>query len=108
MNMNMPLNQKMYTGSNLVPNLDFSSEDSGENIKVCVRIRPLNMTELGRNDGKCVECVSSNTILLKNKNISKNYRYNIVFGEGTAQDDVFYSCSINVRNFLIRSILNRT
>lgn len=100
MPMNMPINQNMYTGKNLIPNLNFSSEDGGENIKVCVRVRPLNMTELGRNDSKCVECVSSNTILLKNKNISKNYTYNIVFGEGAAQDDIFHSCSVNVKYFL--------
>jgi hypothetical protein len=96
-NINVPINQNMYSAKNHVPNLDFSSQDEGENIRVCVRVRPLNMTELGRNDGKCVDCVNSNTILLKNKNISRNYTYNLVFGEGTAQDDIFYSCSINVK-----------
>ena len=89
-------NMVNYPTNTKFPNLDFNSDDSGENIKVSIRIRPSNMTEMGRGDGKCVECMNSNTILYKNKNINRTYNYNIVFGEGTTQEDLFYTCSINV------------
>jgi hypothetical protein len=87
-----PNNQVPYT----MPNLDFTSEEQGESIRVCVRIRPMNMTEIGRGDAKCVEYTNSSTVLFKNKNIQRHYNYNISFGEGATQEDVFYSCSINV------------
>ena len=56
----------------------------------------MNMTEQGRGDTKCVDYVNSSTILFKNKNITRNYAYNIAFGEGQTQEDLFYSCSLNV------------
>ncbi len=79
------------------PNLDYNSDEMGENIKVCVRIRPMNMTEQGRGDGKCVEYLNLSNLQYKNKNINRNYTYNIVFGEGSSQEDLFYACSLNVR-----------
>lgn len=86
-----------YPTNTNFPNLDFNSDDSGENIKVCIRIRPFNMTEQGRSDPKCVDCMNSNTIIFKNKNANRSYNYNVVFGEGATQEDIFYTCSINVK-----------
>lgn len=101
MQLNMPNNihphyMSMMNGNMGVPNLDFTSEETGENIKVCIRIRPMNATEQGRGDGKCVEYINSSSLQLKNKNINKSYSFNIVFGDGASQEDVFYSCSVNV------------
>lgn len=77
-------------------NIDYNSDDTGENIRVCVRVRPLNMTETGRRDSKAVEVVSNNTINVKNKNINRDYNYNHCFNESATQEDVFNTCSINV------------
>lgn len=89
-----PYNQMPYNTS--FPNLDYNSDELGENIKVCVRIRPLNMTEQGRGDGKSVEVVNNTALSFKNKNVGRNYTYNCVFGESTTQEELFYTCSINV------------
>jgi hypothetical protein len=78
------------------PNLDFTSDEAGENIKVCVRIRPMNLMEQGRGDGRCVEYINTGSLAFKNKNINRNYSFNVVFGEGATQEDLFYTCSINV------------
>lgn len=100
MNMqNQGYNSYMNPGINNnlgMPNLDFTSEENGENIKVCVRIRPLNMTEQGRGDNKCVESINNATLQFKNKNINRSYNYNVVFAENTSQEDLFYTCSLNV------------
>jgi hypothetical protein len=79
------------------PNLDYFSDEQGENIKVCVRVRPMNMTELGRNDGKSIEIINNKSINLKNKNTNKSYSYDFAFGESTTQEELFYSCSLNVK-----------
>ena len=79
-----------------VPNLDFYSEENGENIKVCVRVRPLNTNENGRGDTKCIDMISNTELLFQNKNIKKNYSYNHIFNEDNSQEEVFYSCSLNV------------
>jgi hypothetical protein len=80
-----------------VPNLEFNSDEQGENIKVCIRIRPLNLMEQGRGDSKCVEYSNISSLNFKNKNISRNCSYNVVFGEGANQEDLFYTCSVNVK-----------
>jgi hypothetical protein len=95
-NKNLLANIYTHNPPYTMPNLDFTSEEQGESIRVCVRIRPMNMTETGRGDNKCVEYSNSTTVLFKNKNIMRHYNYNISFGEGATQEDVFYSCSINV------------
>jgi hypothetical protein len=87
------INNNMNLG---YPNLDFNSEELGENIKVCIRIRPLNLTEQGRGDVKCVEYINQNSLNFKNKNIAKGLNYNIVFNEIINQEELFYQCSMNV------------
>ena len=52
--------------SSIQPNLDFENHDNtSENIKVCIRIRPMNLQEKGRNDMNCVDTVSSNQLIFK-------------------------------------------
>ena len=80
---------------NTVPNLDFENHETSENIKVCLRIRPMNLQEQGRNDLNCIEPVSSNQLFFTNKNMRRSYTYNLVFGPETTQEDIFYNCSIN-------------
>ena len=80
---------------NTVPNLDFENHETSENIKVCLRIRPMNLQEQGRNDLNCIEPVSSNQLIFTNKNMRRSYTYNLVFGPETTQEDIFYNCSIN-------------
>jgi len=60
-------NTSMIVNSKMIPNLDFTSDDTGESIRVCIRIRPLNMMELGRGDPKCLELLDNSTLLFKNK-----------------------------------------
>jgi hypothetical protein len=84
---------------NNIPNLDFNSEEIGENIKVCLRIRPLNVMETSRDDLKCIEESNNTKLHFQNKNINRTYSYNYIFGEKSNQEDVFYSCSMNVIKF---------
>ena len=86
-----------------VPNLDFHGEENGENIKVCVRVRPLNTNEIGRGDSKSLEANSNTEILFQNKNIKKIYSFNQIFNEENSQDEVFFSCSLNVIKKLLRN-----
>ena len=99
-NKNIHLNQIQHTMPQAMPNLDFNSEEQGESIKVCVRIRPMNMTEQARGDSKCVDYQNSSTISFKNKSMHRNYQYNISYGEGSSQEDIFYGCSINVNKII--------
>lgn len=80
---------------NYQPNLDFENQEASENIKVCLRIRPMNLQEKGRNDMNCIEPVSSNQLIFTNKNMRRSYTYNLVFGPDSTQEDIFYNCSIN-------------
>jgi hypothetical protein len=77
------------------PNLNFENHETSENIKVCLRIRPMNLQEQGRNDLNCIEPVSSNQLIFTNKNMRRSYTYNLVFGPDTTQEDIFYNCSVN-------------
>ena len=77
------------------PNLNFENQETSENIKVCLRIRPMNLQELGRSDLNCIEPVSSNQLIFTNKNMRRSYTYNLVFGPDATQEDVFYNCSVN-------------
>ncbi len=74
---------------------DYNSDD-GENIRVCVRIRPLSLQEHGKDDIKVVEAINNTSLKFRNKNAYRSYSYNAVFDEGSTQDDIFYSCSVNV------------
>ena len=77
------------------PNLDFEQNASGENIKVCLRIRPMNLQEKGRNDMNCIEPVSPTQLVFTNKNNRRSYTYNLVFGPDSTQEDVFFNCSMD-------------
>lgn len=90
---NMNQNQSYINQSSPLNFTDNSG--TGENIKVCIRIRPLNLTEKGRNDTQCVKQASNDQLIFSGKNIQRNYTYNLVCGESASQEDVFYSCSIN-------------
>ena len=96
-------NMYNINNSNLLNNSDFggksleyNSDEIGENIKVCIRIRPPNILETGRGDTKCVEYTNLQTLHFHNKNINKNYSFNCVFHENASQEELFTTCSINV------------
>ncbi len=91
---NIPYTVQSYQNGS-APNLDFNNDSKSENIKVCVRIRPLSPQELGRGDKKSVEPHSSDQLIYNHKNIRRSYTYNLVFGENSSQEDIFYNCSIN-------------
>ena len=91
---NIPYTVQNYQNGS-APNLDFNNDSKSENIKVCVRIRPLSPQELGRGDKKSVEPHSSDQLIYNHKNIRRSYTYNLVFGENSSQEDIFYNCSIN-------------
>ena len=77
------------------PNLDFDNDTNSENIKVCLRIRPMSLQEKSRNDESCIETVSGEQLLLSHKNLRRSYTFNLVFGPESSQEDVFFNCSID-------------
>ena len=89
------INQTQNFSPNYQSNLDFENQETSENIKVCLRIRPMNLQEKGRNDMNCIEPVGINQLIFTNKNMRRSYTYNLVFGPETTQEDIFYNCSIN-------------
>jgi hypothetical protein len=98
----MQFNPNFYNQHNMsMPNLDIMNGNihDTENIKVCIRLRPLNLMETGRGDSKCVEVVN-NQIMYQNKAITRNYGFNYVFTENTSQEDLFFSSSLDVIEIL--------
>ena len=105
--MNIP--QRNSSSSNYLPNinqnqilnnnnsnLDFENNNSnGENIKVCLRIRPMSLQEKSRNDIACIEPVSNEQLILTHKNLRRSYTFNLVFGQESSQEDIFFNCSID-------------
>jgi hypothetical protein len=85
-----------FNHMNQIPNLDFNSEEIGENIKVCLRIRPFSNQELSRGDEKCIQDNNNTNVNFKNKNINRSYTFNHIFGEKSSQEDLFFQCSMNV------------
>ena len=77
------------------PNLYFDNDTNSENIKVCLRIRPMSLQEKSRNDVACIEPVSNEQLILKHKNLRRSYTFNLVFGQESSQEDIFFNCSID-------------
>ena len=77
------------------PNLDFDNDINSENIKVCLRIRPMSLQEKSRNDTSCIEPVSNDQLILSHKNLRRSYTFNIVFAQESSQEDIFFNCSID-------------
>ena len=77
------------------PNLDFDNDTNSENIKVCLRIRPMSLQEKSRNDVACIEAVSNEQLILTHKSLRRSYTFNLVFGQESSQEDVFFNCSMD-------------
>ena len=77
------------------PNLDFDNDTNSENIKVCLRIRPMSLQEKSRNDAACIEAVSNEQLILTHKSLRRSYTFNLVFGQESSQEDVFFNCSMD-------------
>jgi hypothetical protein len=98
----MQFNPNFYNQYNMnMPNLDIMSGyiNDTENIKVCIRLRPLNIMETGRGDSKCVDVNNNNQVVYQNKTVSRNYGFNNVFHEATSQEELFYACQMDVKYF---------
>jgi hypothetical protein len=54
------------------PNLDFDNDTNSENIKVCLRIRPMSLQEKSRNDIPCIEAVSNEQLILTHKSLRRS------------------------------------
>ena len=89
------MNPQSYIQNNKQPNLYFDNDTTSENIKVCLRIRPMSIQEKSRNDTSCLEVVSNEQLILIHKNLRRSYTFNIVFGPESSQEDVFFNCSID-------------
>lgn len=76
--------------------------DSGENIRVCVRSRPMNKKELAQGDSPCVNVVDSQNMQLSIKSSTKSYRFHQVMGESYTQGQMFSDSGVHV---LIDSVL---
>jgi kinesin family protein 12 len=77
-------------------NEDNKSKDKSENIKVCLRVRPLNKKEKEMNKYECVSVVDKCELKFVNFNqkTSKHFVFDYVFGQESSQDDVFYICGL--------------
>ena len=64
-------------------------QDSGENIRVLIRIRPLNEKELSAEDQSCVQPLDQQVLQINLKGQSKEFRFHQVLGEGQSQSQVF-------------------
>jgi len=77
-----------------------SKNESGfffsENIHVFLRIRPLNNLEISRGDSKSIELANPQMIFFNNKNVSKNFSFDYIFGENSLQEEVFQNSQMNV------------
>jgi len=89
-----PINLQSYSNG-IQPNLNFDNDTNSENIKVCLRIRPMSLQEQSRNDVSCIEPVSNEQLILKHKNLRRSYTFNLVFGQDSSQEDVFFNCSMD-------------
>lgn len=66
-----------------------------EAIRVCVRIRPLNDTEINRNDKMTTGVYSDGqTIELHTPKLSRRFTYDFVMDHTLQQDDVFKFCGV--------------
>ena len=63
--------------------------DFKDNVKVAIRIRPLNEREISENTTKCVSIVESKIILLDSKPESRSFTYDNVAGDEVSQEEVF-------------------
>ena len=88
------INSQSYSNG-IQPNLNFDNDTNSENIKVCLRIRPMSLQEQSRNDVSCIEPVSNEQLILKHKNLRRSYTFNLVFGQDSSQEDVFFNCSMD-------------
>ena len=91
---NYSYGSQSYSNGNQ-PNLYFDSDTNSENIKVCLRIRPMSLQEKSRNDVSCIEPVSNEQLILSHKNLRRSYTFNLVFGQESSQEDVFFNCSMD-------------
>ncbi|OMJ83424.1 hypothetical protein SteCoe_15645 [Stentor coeruleus] len=63
--------------------------DSKDNVKVALRIRPLNAKELSENTAKCISTLESKTILLDSKPESRSFTYDYIASEEVTQEGIF-------------------
>ena len=60
-----------------------------DNVKVAIRIRPLNSKEIDENSSKCISVLESKTILIDLKPEAKSFTYDHVGSEDIPQEEVF-------------------
>lgn len=56
-----------------------------ENVKVCIRIRPLNQREITEGNTSCVKVIDNGTIILDSKPEPKIFSFDYVANETTTQ-----------------------
>jgi len=98
---NIPYTPSNNSSLNMTP-VSFinSKNESGfffsEKIHVFLRIRPLSNLEISRGDSKCIDLANPQMIYFKNKNISRNFSFDCIFGENSSQEEVFQNSQMNV------------
>lgn len=63
--------------------------DSKDNVKVAIRVRPLNQRESIENQKKCINIHESHTISIDGRPESKIFTYDYVADENVSQDQIF-------------------
>lgn len=74
--------------------MNFNHEDTNENIKVCLRVRPLNTNEINRNKNSCVEILNNLEVNYKSGKLNKKYQLDYIFDQKSTQEDIFHICAL--------------
>lgn len=98
-----PYNYNMTPSSYNTPGASSTAKPEGilgyrENIHVFLRVRPLNNMEQSRGDTKCVELANQSMAIFNNvnKNLSRKFSFDYIFGEKSSQEEVFHFTEISV------------
>ena len=73
-----------------------------DNVKVAIRVRPLNDRELVENPLKCLSVIENKTIYLDLKPEGKNFTYNSVAGEDMSQEELFEIVGKSITSFCMK------
>ena len=75
----------------------------GENVRVCVRCRPLNEKEKSSGDSSCVSVVNGQTLQITQKTGAKQFRFHQVMNEKYTQGQMFSDSGVST---LVDSVLD--
>jgi hypothetical protein len=76
----------------------FSSSNSN-NVKVVVRVRPLNEDEISHGISKCMAVLDPSSVTIETKPESKIFSYDFVVNEDATQESVFLNVAKPIADY---------